>query len=231
MGRFVLCLETRTLVSAAFPRFRIPEHGKKRTPKPPMVNTISYAAHRQTTSDLDKQSVAVDSCQLIQVDNRQHDMLTLGEAAKVSTVTKSAISKAIKNGRMSALKDDKGHYQIDPAELYRVFPVNIGNSQVSVESVQQETYKETSGLHATVEHLREILAEIKSERDDLRHRLDKESEERRDAQTKLTALLTHQPEPKADTPSALPEARTAVRPAIWLALAAALIAAAATWPL
>jgi len=149
---------------------------------------------------LDKTAVAVDSCLAVKVDDRQPCMLTLGEASKVTTVTKSAISKAIKNGRMSASKDDKGQYQIDPAELYRVFPVNTGNSRATVESVQQETGIETSGLHATVEHLRELLAEIKSERDDLRSRLDRESEERREAQTKLTALLTHQPEPKADHP-------------------------------
>jgi len=132
-------------------------------------------------------------------------MLTLGEAAKVSSVTKSAISKAIKNGRMSAVKDEQGRYQIDPAELYRVFPVNTGNSQIAVEGVRQETIAETGGLQATVEHLRELLAEIKDERDDLRRRLDREAEERREAQTRLTALLTHQPAPKADPSPTLPE--------------------------
>jgi hypothetical protein len=106
---------------------------------------------------------------------------------------------------MSAGKDDQGRYQIDPAELYRVFPVNTGNSQISVEGVRQETGLETGGLQATVEHLRELLAEIKDERDDLRRRLDREAEERREAQTKLTALLTHQPAPKADLPPTLPE--------------------------
>lgn len=132
--------------------------------------------------------------------------MTLGEAAKVSTVTKSAISKAIKSGRMSAVKDDKGCYQIDPAELYRVFPVDTGNSRKSVESAQQETGKETSNLQATVEHLRELLAEIKGERDDLRQRLDKSEEERRATQSRLTALLTHQPKPEPEVqPAPAPE--------------------------
>jgi septal ring factor EnvC (AmiA/AmiB activator) len=157
-------------------------------------------------------------------------MLTLGEAAKVSTVTKSAISKAIKSGRMSAVKDDKGYYQIDPAELFRVFPTNTGNSQATVESVQMETRKETSSLQTTVEHLRELLGEIKSERDDLRQRLDKSEDERRATQSKLTALLTHQPNPEAQPAPIPPETKPTanqddrpaiVRPWLWIALALA----------
>jgi TolA-binding protein len=154
-------------------------------------------------------------------------MLTLGEAAKVSTVTKSAISKAIKNGRMSSFKDDKGYYQIDPSELFRVFPSDTGNSQSTVESVQLETHKETSGLQATVEHLRELLGEIKSERDDLRQRLDKSEDERRATQSKLTALLTHQPKPEQEAQIIPKENQNnhpaIVRPWLWVALAIALV--------
>jgi hypothetical protein len=75
--------------------------------------------------------------------------------------------------------------------------------------------------------LERIIGNLESERDDLRRRLDKEAEERREAQTKLTALLTHQPESKADTPSALPKPkiRAAVRPWLWVALAVASVAA------
>ena len=48
--------------------------------------------------------------------------LTLGEAEKEVGVTKSTISRAIKDGRMSANRNENGHYQIDPAELFRVYP-------------------------------------------------------------------------------------------------------------
>jgi peptidoglycan hydrolase CwlO-like protein len=158
-------------------------------------------------------------------------MLTLGEAAKVSTVTKSAISKAIKSGRMSAVKDEKGYYKIDPAELFRVFPADTGNSQATVESIQKETGKETSSLQATVEYLRELLGEIKSERDDLRQRLDKSEDERRATQSKLTAILTHQPIPTQELQpqqtAATQKPRPAiVRPWLWIALAIAVVLAA-----
>jgi len=50
-------------------------------------------------------------------------MFTLGEAARHCGVPKSTISRAIKAGRLSAGRDDKGSYSIDPAELFRVYPM------------------------------------------------------------------------------------------------------------
>jgi hypothetical protein len=47
---------------------------------------------------------------------------TLGEAARASGKSKSTIAKAIKNGRVSAVRGVDGSYQIDPAELHRVYP-------------------------------------------------------------------------------------------------------------
>lgn len=50
---------------------------------------------------------------------------TLGQAAKATGKTKTTISNAIKKGRVSAFKNDIGHYQIEISELHRVFePVN-----------------------------------------------------------------------------------------------------------
>lgn len=61
---------------------------------------------------------------------------TLGEAAKATGKSKSAISKAIKSGRVSAMKGETGAFAIDPAELHRVYPANG-------ESARQETPKTT----------------------------------------------------------------------------------------
>lgn len=52
-------------------------------------------------------------------------MLTLGEAARLCRVPKSTISRAIKSGRLSAGRSDDGSYAIDPAELHRVYPLNV----------------------------------------------------------------------------------------------------------
>ena len=49
-------------------------------------------------------------------------MYTLRQAAKATGKSKSSIQNAIKKGRISASLNDLGHYQIDPAELHRVYP-------------------------------------------------------------------------------------------------------------
>jgi hypothetical protein len=55
-------------------------------------------------------------------------MLTLGEAARHCGVPKSTISRAVKSGRLSAGRDDKGSYSIDPAELFRVYPMKTAEA-------------------------------------------------------------------------------------------------------
>jgi hypothetical protein len=47
---------------------------------------------------------------------------SLGQAAKAAGVSRSAILRAIRAHRISAGKTDTGDWQIDPAELHRVFP-------------------------------------------------------------------------------------------------------------
>jgi hypothetical protein len=55
-------------------------------------------------------------------------MLTLGTAAKAAGVSKSTVHRALKSGRMSARSKDGASYQIDPAELFRVFPAPSGKT-------------------------------------------------------------------------------------------------------
>jgi hypothetical protein len=53
--------------------------------------------------------------------------LTLGTAAKAVGKNKMAILRAIKNGRLSYVNKTKAGYEIDPAELFRVFPPVANN--------------------------------------------------------------------------------------------------------
>ena len=118
--------------------------------------------------------------------NGRKQMLTLTESSKETGLTRSPIFKAIKSCRLSANKNDKGEFLIDPAELFRVYkPVN----KEILPSEQLETHKETIET-AELSMMKRLLAQVESERDDLRRRLDEESAERR----KLMNILTHQPE-------------------------------------
>jgi predicted site-specific integrase-resolvase len=113
-------------------------------------------------------------------------MLSLTKAAEEVGISRSALFKAIKNGRVSATKNGKGEFIIDPAELFRVYqPVNKVNVNLYQPSQQQDIAKET----VEITMLKQLLKQVESERDDLRRRLDDEAQERR----KLTMLLTHQP--------------------------------------
>ena len=48
--------------------------------------------------------------------------LSLREAAQHAGTSKSTILRAVKAGRLSAVRTDDGGYSIDPAELFRVYP-------------------------------------------------------------------------------------------------------------
>ena len=47
---------------------------------------------------------------------------SLSEAAAAVGLSKKIVSRAIKDGLISAEMDDRGRYDIDPAELHRVYP-------------------------------------------------------------------------------------------------------------
>lgn len=115
-------------------------------------------------------------------------MLTLGQAAIETGMAKSAISRAIKSGRLSARKKENGSFEIDPAELFRVYPpASSSNGSEQRQEERSATPNETNGLQ------REVVEEIKGERDNLREereRLLKVIEE----QAGTVKQLTHQPE-------------------------------------
>ncbi len=115
-------------------------------------------------------------------------MLTLGEAAKETGLAKSAISRAIKSGRLSAVKQENGSFAIDPAELFRVYQSNSCREQQAERSA---THENTEAQRLEVNLLRELLDEVRKERDNLRVDRDRWQEQAE----RITLLLTHQPEP------------------------------------
>ena len=130
---------------------------------------------------------------------------TLGQAAKATGLSKPTLSDAIKKGRISASKDDFGRYQIDPAELHRVYPpLPTSIRQAGVQSEQNLTPHLTAKimvLEARVQALEELKAQIAAERDDLRGERDRllgVIEE----QAGSVKQLTYQPKPTPATETA-----------------------------
>lgn len=85
---------------------------------------------------------------------------SLSEAAKATGKNKTTIQRAIKNGRISASKGDRGSYEIDPAELHRVFPLTVAQPDAqhrqSNDAQQVEFAHNNSHLNRVVELEKEL---------------------------------------------------------------------------
>jgi hypothetical protein len=123
-------------------------------------------------------------------ERKEIPVYTLGEASKATGMSKAALSKAIAKGRISAQKDETGRFQIDPAELHRVYPPINTEKQLNEQERTQETASVNRELKAKYEAVAELLEQVKGERDELRKDRD---EWRRQA----TALLGTPPQKEA----------------------------------
>ena len=136
---------------------------------------------------------------------------TLGEAAKAAGFSKPTLSRAIKNGKLTASKLEDGSYQINPSELERWKEANghrnTQKTRIKTPPETPETPNRNSAVQSEVEALRQQLETSELERarerdqlvdqiEDLRTRLTKADEER----TRLTAILTDQRQQPAEPP-------------------------------
>ena len=121
---------------------------------------------------------------------------TLGEAAKATGISKASISRAINSGRISAIKKDDGSFSIEPVELHRVYPPKsaapvaetvIGKPRNT--DADTRNGSDSNVLQARLDAALEQLRDREGTIDDLRHRLDRSDEERREAQARVIGLL------------------------------------------
>lgn len=120
--------------------------------------------------------------------------VSMTKGAELAGVSKGTVSKALKSGRLSyAEKTDNG-YLIDTSELFRVFPPKqketVSESRSDTSNGNMETPINSGGLQREIELLREQLQDRDGVVADLRQRLDKSEEERREAQARVIGLLT-----------------------------------------
>jgi hypothetical protein len=140
---------------------------------------------------------------------------SLKQAATATGKSKPTILRAIQSGKVSAEKDQQGEWQIEPAELHRVYPPvsvrNVSNETDWNDTQQEDSPFETGLLRAEVEQMRERFSHLEMDREherreasdtiaDLRQRLDQSEQERRDVNRQLTALLTDQRKKPAPEP-------------------------------
>jgi excisionase family DNA binding protein len=128
-------------------------------------------------------------------------MVTLGNAAKQLGISKPTLSKAIAKGALSATRREDGSFAIDPSELMRWWetvrhrfqgqpvihfqPASVaadeetastngvaGRQPSTAGNPVNEVAARVAALEAEVKGLRELLAEVKASRDDVRQTAD-----------------------------------------------------------
>lgn len=124
--------------------------------------------------------------------------VSMTKGAELAGVSKGTVSKAIKSGRLSYTEKTDNGYLIDTAELFRVFPpkkpATVDGSRLETVSGNEGNSTSSTGLQREIQLLREQLKDRDSVVTDLRHRLDKSEDERREAQARVIGLLAG-PEP------------------------------------
>jgi hypothetical protein len=127
---------------------------------------------------------------------------SLKQAADATGRTKPTLLRAIQTGKISAKKTEKGEWEIDPAELHRVYPPvaqGVTSTVTSAEDVTVELLLLRQELTAKEERLAALQEERERERrqlaeriTELREQLAQSETERREKDRQLTALLTDQ---------------------------------------
>lgn len=126
---------------------------------------------------------------------------TLGEAAKATGISKASISRAVSSGRISATKNGDGSFSIEPVELHRVYPPKSVVTVSPTPNVTPDTHHantrntpDSNVLQAKLDAALEQLRDREGTIGDLRQRLDRSEDERREAQARVIGLLAG-PEP------------------------------------
>jgi hypothetical protein len=90
---------------------------------------------------------------------------TLGTAAHACGLNKSTVLRAIKAGKISATRDEHGQWQIDPAELHRVYPPVASTDAAQPGEQRYAPAPSRDRTDELVAQLREQLADMRNERD------------------------------------------------------------------
>lgn len=82
------------------------------------------------------------------------DKMSLREAVKHFDVSRPTLQKALKTGKVSGVQDGKGHWQVDPAELSRVFKARGSEVESEHGKLSTTNTTEITALRAELENER-----------------------------------------------------------------------------
>ncbi len=91
---------------------------------------------------------------------------TLADAAQATGTNKTTILRAIKSGKISGSKDEFGTWQVEPAELHRVYPPL--RSDAEGDATPRHAAAPAAALEAQISALRDTAELLRTQLDDVR---------------------------------------------------------------
>lgn len=118
-----------------------------------------------------------------------HATIGMGEAAKLTGVSKSTLTRAVKAGKLSVGRDDSGAYRIAVAELERVYPIRThqGERRTMAHHAPERDEGDEAGGASSDAVLHEQVAALQAQLDMMRDRLEDAHGERDDAREQRDA--------------------------------------------
>jgi len=137
---------------------------------------------------------------------------SLQQAATATGLNKSTILRAIKAGKISAVRDEQGQWQVEPAELHRVYPVADAAERTGAmprdatgdAAVLAMAHQRAALAEERLAELKTLLADMQRDRDAWRD------------QAQRLVLPKPEPEPKPMTSETPPEASRLRRAWRWM---------------
>lgn len=99
-------------------------------------------------------------------------MLSPKEAGEAVGLSKQSILRALRSGKLSGTRNTNGEWEIDAAELFRVYQPVATSATLDEELSTTVAPDQTATLSAKVELLERLLRDRDETIDDLRSRLD-----------------------------------------------------------
>ena len=84
--------------------------------------------------------------------------LTIREAVKIYNVSRPTLTKALKIGKISGIRDGKGHWKIDSSEISRVYQPRETHSGKHAKGLPEKFTTHNITENSEIEHLKSALA-------------------------------------------------------------------------
>ena len=106
--------------------------------------------------------------------------LTIGEAAQQTGKSKSTLSRAIKQGKISASRNNDGSFSIEPAELFRVYKRVLDATVATVKTASDDAPRNSIATPEKDIEIATLQAELTAEKNKVQDLLELANEIRAD---------------------------------------------------